>query len=72
MMNGAESQFFYPGGSDASALSMITEPMRKYASLATFVRGLAKNEGGRLVWDIDYEGPDSVKINGQSFPPQKD
>jgi len=40
LMNGAESQFFYPGGSDASALSTITEPLRKYASLATFVRGL--------------------------------
>jgi Protein of unknown function (DUF1552) len=40
LMNGAESQFFYPGGSDASALSTITEPLRKYANLATFVRGL--------------------------------
>ena len=40
MMNGAESQFFYPGGQDASVLSTITEPIRQYASLATFVKGL--------------------------------
>lgn len=40
LMNGAEAQFFYPGGSDASALSTVTEPLRKYAELTTFVRGL--------------------------------
>lgn len=40
MMNGAESQFFYPGGQDASVLSTITEPIRKYANLATFIKGL--------------------------------
>jgi hypothetical protein len=40
LMNGAEAQYFYPGGGDASVLSTITEPLRKYASLATFVRGL--------------------------------
>src|SRR6187401_3479417 len=40
LMNGAESQFFYPGGSDASVLSTVTEPLKKYGSLATFVRGL--------------------------------
>lgn len=69
MMNGAESQFFYPGGSDASQLSMITEPMRKYASLATFVRGLkidgaenhfavrATYSGGSV---SSYDSPDPV------------
>jgi hypothetical protein len=40
LMNGAESNFFYPGGQDASVLSTITEPLRKHASLATFVKGL--------------------------------
>ena len=40
LMNGAEAQHFYPGGSDASVLSTVTEPLRKYASLATFVKGL--------------------------------
>jgi hypothetical protein len=69
MMNGAESQFFYPSGGDASALSMITEPMRKYASLATFVRGLkidgaenhfavrATYSGGSV---SSYDSPDPV------------
>jgi hypothetical protein len=40
LMNGAEAEFFYPNGGDASALSTVTEPLRKYAQLATFVRGL--------------------------------
>jgi len=40
MMNGAEAQYFYPGGTDASALSTVTQPLGKYGSLATFVRGL--------------------------------
>jgi hypothetical protein len=40
MMNGVEAQFFYPGGSDASVLSSVTEPMRKYASLATFIKSV--------------------------------
>ncbi len=40
LMNGAEAQHFYPGGSDASVLSTVTEPLRKYANLATFVKGL--------------------------------
>ena len=39
MMNGAESGAFYPGGS-ATQLSMITEPLRKYASLVTFIKGV--------------------------------
>ena len=39
MMNGAESGAFYPGGA-ATSLSMITEPLRKYASLVTFIKGV--------------------------------
>src|SRR5688572_20199788 len=39
MMNGAESGAFYPGGS-ATSLSMITEPLRKYANLVTFIKGV--------------------------------
>ena len=39
-MNGAESQFFYPGGTDASVLSTVTEPLRKYANLTTFIKNL--------------------------------
>lgn len=69
LMNGAEAQYFYPGGSDASALSTITEPLRKYASLATFVRGLkvdgaenhfavrATYSGGSVT---SYDSPDPV------------
>ena len=33
LFNGAESSYFYPGGGDASTLSTITEPLRKYANL---------------------------------------
>ena len=69
LMNGAEAQFFYPGGGDASALSTVTEPLRKYASLATFVRGLkidgaenhfavrATYSGGSV---SSYDSPDPV------------
>jgi hypothetical protein len=34
------------------------------------VRGLAKSEEGRLVWNIDYVGPNAVRVNGQTFPAQ--
>jgi hypothetical protein len=69
MMNGAESQFFYPGGQDAATLSMITEPIRKYAELATFIKGLrvdgsenhfavrATYSGGAVA---NYDSPDPV------------
>jgi len=69
LMNGAESQYFYPGGSDASVLSTITEPLRKYASLATFIKGLkidgaenhfavrATYSGGSV---SSYDSPDPV------------
>jgi hypothetical protein len=40
LMNGAESNYFYPNSPDASMLSTITEPLRKYASLVTFIKGL--------------------------------
>ena len=40
MFNGAEAGRFYPGGGDASALSGITEPLRKYANLVSFIRNV--------------------------------
>jgi hypothetical protein len=39
MMNGALSNVFYPTGG-ATQLSMITEPLRKYANLVTFIKGV--------------------------------
>jgi hypothetical protein len=39
MMNGAEAGAFYPSG-NATSLSMITEPLRKYANLVTFIKGV--------------------------------
>ena len=40
LFNGAEAGNFYPGGSDASAMSTITEPIRKWGSLITFIKGV--------------------------------
>ncbi len=40
LMNGAEDNYFYPKSPDASTLSTITEPLRKYAPLVTFIKGL--------------------------------
>jgi hypothetical protein len=40
LMNGAEAKFFYPGGFDATVLSTVTEPLRKYASLVTFIKNI--------------------------------
>jgi hypothetical protein len=40
MMNGADAGAFYPGGGSATALSLITEPLRKHANLVTFVKGV--------------------------------
>jgi hypothetical protein len=40
LFNGAEAGRFYPGGADAATLSGITEPIRKWASLATFIKGV--------------------------------
>ncbi len=39
MMNGADSGAFYPAGA-ATQLSLITEPLRKYANLVTFIKGV--------------------------------
>jgi hypothetical protein len=40
LFNGAESGNFYPGGADASQMSVITEPIRKWGSLITFIKGI--------------------------------
>src|SRR6185436_4292927 len=40
LFNGAESGNFYPGGSDAAQMSTITEPIRKWGSLITFIKGV--------------------------------
>jgi hypothetical protein len=40
LMNGAESNYFYPGGADAATMSTITEPIRKWGSLITFIKGV--------------------------------
>jgi hypothetical protein len=40
LFNGAESGNFYPGGADASQMSIITEPIRKWGSLITFIKGI--------------------------------
>jgi hypothetical protein len=40
LFNGAESGNFYPGGSDASVMSVITEPIRKWGGLITFIKGV--------------------------------
>jgi hypothetical protein len=39
MMNGADAGAFYPGGA-ATSLSLITEPLRKYANMVTFIKGV--------------------------------
>jgi hypothetical protein len=39
MMNGADAGAFYPTGS-ATQLSLITEPLRKFANLVTFIKGV--------------------------------
>ena len=39
MMNGADAGAFYPAG-NATQLSLITEPLRKYANLVTFIKGV--------------------------------
>jgi hypothetical protein len=40
LFNGAESNYFYPGGADAAAMSTITEPIRKWGNLVTFIKGV--------------------------------
>ncbi|HEY0711841.1 MAG TPA: DUF1552 domain-containing protein [Polyangia bacterium] len=40
MMNGAESSAFYPGNNNPTTLSLITEPLRKWANQVTFIKGV--------------------------------
>jgi hypothetical protein len=40
MMNGAESQFFWPNPGNFEALSTVTEPLKGYAKQLTFIRGV--------------------------------
>jgi hypothetical protein len=40
LFNGAESGNFYPGGADAAQMSTITEPIRQWGSLITFIKGI--------------------------------
>ena len=56
-----------------AAIARIAESepdARQFLFLATFVRGLAKSEDGRLVWNLEYVAPNAVKVNGQLFPPK--
>ena len=42
------------------------DPQARDALLGvTFVKGLARQEDGKLVWDLEYVGPKSVRVNGQ-------
>ena len=38
---------------------------RQALFVATFIKGLAKQEDGHLAWDIEYAPPDAVIVNGQ-------
>jgi hypothetical protein len=40
MMNGAESQYFWPNPGNLAAMSTITEPLKNYSRQITFVRGV--------------------------------
>ena len=63
----------------ADSLDKLLETLAKIAEtqpeaqqalfVVTFLRGLARNEDGKLIWDIEYSGPSAVKVNGQLFPP---
>lgn len=56
---------------EAIAKIAESEPdARQFLFLATFLRGLAKSEDGRLVWNLEYVAPNAVKVNGQLFPPK--
>ena len=55
-----------------AAIAKIAEcepDARQFLFMATFVRGLAKSEDGRLVWKLEYVAPNAVKVNGRLFPP---
>ncbi len=40
MMNGAESQYFWPNPGNLAAMSTITEPLKSYSKQITFIRGV--------------------------------
>jgi hypothetical protein len=40
MMNGAESMYFWPNPGNLSAMSIITEPLKKWSQQISFVRGV--------------------------------
>jgi hypothetical protein len=40
---------------------------RQALFVATFIKGLAKQEDGHLVWEIEYAPPDAVIVNGQKL-----
>ena len=46
LFNGAEGGNFYPGGGDAAAMSTITEPIRKWGNLITFIKGVGISGSG--------------------------
>ena len=51
-----------------SALGASEDPnARQTLFLVTFAKGLARTEGGHLIWKIDYTPPDHIEVNGQSF-----
>lgn len=51
---------------EALAKIIETEPgAQQLLYLATFARGLAQTEDGRLVWNIEYVAPHDIRVNGQ-------
>jgi hypothetical protein len=40
---------------------------RQALFVATFIKGLAKQEDGHLVWEIEYAPPDAIIVNGQKL-----
>jgi hypothetical protein len=40
MMNGAESQYFWPNPGNLAAMSTITEPLKNFSKQITFIRGV--------------------------------
>ena len=40
---------------------------RQALFVTTFIKGLAKQEDGHLVWDIEYAPPDAMIVNGQKL-----
>jgi hypothetical protein len=43
-----------------------SDPQARNALLGvTFLKGLARQEDGKLVWDLEYVGPRALRVNGQ-------